>query len=179
MKSLNLSMMRTCKNCGNLNSEESNFCRFCGTRSHQQPPIERYDQPFATQALGDARPESKPNPPADPYNFSPPPPYSWKTDEFRTNNQARQTLNLPPQAYAEMPPSAPAPLANFHGGQMVGNYRCINCGTTFLPRIERKISTAGWVTFALLLVFIFPLFWIGLLIKEDHYVCPMCRRRVA
>jgi len=170
-------MMQTCKNCGNFNSDESNFCRFCGTRAHSQPPTAPQDRPFATQVLGEPRPDPKNNLPGDPYGFSPPPPYSWKTDEFQTNNQARKTLNLPPQAFAEIPP--PAHLANYQGGAVAGNYRCPNCATTFLPRIERKISTAGWVTFALLLAFIFPLFWIGLLIKEDQYVCPMCRRRIA
>jgi len=170
-------MMQACANCGNLNSEESNFCRFCGTRAHSQLPTAQQGHPFATQALGEPPPDQQNPQSGDPYNYSPPPPYSWKTDEFRTNNQARKTLNLPPQAFADRPP-APAPLASYHGGAVAGNYRCPNCGTTFLPRIERKISTAGWITFALLLVFIFPLFWIGLLIKEDQYVCPMCRRRV-
>lgn len=170
--------MRKCTNCGNLNADESNFCRFCGTRAHttaqQFPPSQHYP----TQPVNTPVPESQVDTGSDPYGFSPPAPYSWKTDEFRTNNQARKTLSLPPQAYAEQPPS-PAYLANFQNGPMATNYRCINCGTTFLPRIERKISQAGWITFALLLVFFFPLFWIGLLIKEDQYVCPMCRRRVA
>jgi len=169
--------MQTCKNCGNFNSDESNFCRFCGTRAHSQLPTSRQDQPLATQVLGDPLPDPKNGVSSEPYGFAPPPPYSWKTDEFKTNNQARQTLNLPPQAFTEQPP--PAHLMNYHAGPIAGNYRCHNCGTTFLPRIERKISTAGWITFALLLAFIFPLFWIGLLIKEDQYVCPMCRRRVA
>jgi hypothetical protein len=40
--------------------------------------------------------------------------------------------------------------------------------------MERKISNAGWVVFAVLLVTFFPLFWIGFLIKEDVPVCPVC-----
>ena len=48
----------------------------------------------------------------------------------------------------------------------------------YTPRIERRISTAGWITFAVLLVFFFPLFWIGLLIKEDAVVCQTCNLRV-
>lgn len=170
--------MRTCANCGNLNADESNFCRFCGTRAHQSQQNFPPSQPYPPQAATSTLPESQGDPTGDPYGFTPPAPYSWKTDEFRTNNQARKTLNLPPQAFAERP-AKPAHLANFQNGPMAANYRCINCGTTFLPRIERKISQAGWITFALLLVFFFPLFWIGLLVKEDQYVCPMCRRRVA
>jgi hypothetical protein len=47
-----------------------------------------------------------------------------------------------------------------------------------VPRIERRISTAGWVTFAVLLVVFFPLFWIGLLIKEDVPVCLACNSKL-
>nr|AUN37236.1 hypothetical protein [uncultured bacterium] len=50
--------------------------------------------------------------------------------------------------------------------------------TQTMPRIERRISTAGWITFAVLLVFFFPLFWIGLLIKEDVPVCSNCLSKV-
>jgi hypothetical protein len=49
----------------------------------------------------------------------------------------------------------------------------------FLPRMERRISTAGWITFAVLLVFFFPLFWIGLLIKEDVRICPACNTKIS
>jgi hypothetical protein len=48
----------------------------------------------------------------------------------------------------------------------------------FLPKIERRISTTGWVVFAVLLVAFLPLFWIGLLIKEDVQICPSCKIRV-
>jgi hypothetical protein len=47
-----------------------------------------------------------------------------------------------------------------------------------LPQIERSISTAGWIVFAVLLVVFFPLFWVGLLIKEDVHVCPACKTRL-
>ena len=50
--------------------------------------------------------------------------------------------------------------------------------SNMMPRMERKISTGGWITFAVLLVTIFPLFWIGLLIKEDVHTCPACNMRV-
>ena len=39
---------------------------------------------------------------------------------------------------------------------------------------KRRISTGGWITFGVLLVLCFPLFWIGLLIKEDYRVCGTC-----
>ena len=35
-----------------------------------------------------------------------------------------------------------------------------------------------WVVFALMLLFCFPLFWIGLLMKETHQICSQCRVRL-
>jgi hypothetical protein len=44
--------------------------------------------------------------------------------------------------------------------------------------IERRVSTAGWIVFSVLLVFTLIFFWIGLLMKEDVSVCPVCRNRI-
>jgi DNA-directed RNA polymerase subunit RPC12/RpoP len=52
--------------------------------------------------------------------------------------------------------------------------RCPYCGSHEPPYIGRKISSAGWVTFALLLVFFLPLCWIGLLMKEEYPECYDC-----
>ena len=139
--------MITCQNCGQRNAPESQFCRFCGTKFliAQQMPQQ--------QGQG-------------PYGYQPPRPYSWKTDEYQTNTEARH------------PGSAPQPLAARDAQFMTGSYRCPNCMSQFLPRVERRISTTGWVVFAVLLVVFFPLFWIGLLIKEDVYVCPSCNTKL-
>lgn len=53
---------------------------------------------------------------------------------------------------------------------------CPHCGSREPPYAVTKISQAGWITFALLLVFFFPLFWIGLLITETEWRCRDCRR---
>jgi len=73
-----------------------------------------------------------------------------------------------------------------HGGelahaqpQFLASFRCPNCSTHLPPLLERKISTAGWITFAVLLVTVFPLFWIGLLIREDVPVCQVCQAKLA
>jgi len=82
---------------------------------------------------------------------------------------------------APVQPQVYAPLqVNYRGPQdMTGRYRCPNCGTNYLPVMDRRISTAGWITFSLLLVFTIVFFWIGLLMKEDVPVCPICRSRVS
>lgn len=144
--------MNQCEKCGRENAAESHFCRFCGTRL-----------PFRQSA-------------SDAGDFLPPRPYSWKTDEYQTQNEPRRTSNVgnvEPYGYAPAQPLA------YRGPQhLAGNYRCPNCGTNILPVTERRISTAGWVTFSLLLVFTLVFFWIGLLMKEDVSVCPVCKTKL-
>jgi hypothetical protein len=104
------------------------------------------------------------------YALHAPRPYSWKTDEFQTQAEARKV-----HADTQF---ANNQLSMHDPGFIAGNYRCPNCMTQYLPRIERRISTSGWVVFAVLLIVFFPLFWIGLLMKEEVHVCPSCKLRV-
>ncbi|MBC7900184.1 MAG: LITAF-like zinc ribbon domain-containing protein [Saprospiraceae bacterium] len=154
--------MIQCQNCGQSNSDTSQFCRFCGTKFLVRQPNAQ-----------------------DNYDYQSPRPYAWKTDEYQTQSEPR-----PPKMVARTEPLAPpAPLGNQqYGGQplayagpqyLAGNYRCPHCGTQYLPIIERRISTAGWITFSLLLVFTFIFFWIGLLMKENVSICPVCRTKVS
>lgn len=155
--------MVKCQNCGNQNYPEANFCRFCGTKF--LAPQTQFQSQY------------------DPYDYTAPRPYAWKTDEFSTNAEARKTMDAPrtspinPQLRGQ---TVNQPLA-FHQQQHLSQpYRCPHCMSQFLPRIERRISTAGWITFAVLLVFSMGIFcWIGLLIKEDYRVCPSCNATVA
>lgn len=143
--------MNKCQNCGNFNEAASNFCRFCGTKFNIGWPV---------------REPSKPQT----FDLAPPKAYSWKSDELTAhrNIQKLESGNV----------GRATPLSNRATSSIGYNFQCPNCGSTFLPRTERRISTGGWVTFAVLLVFFFPLFWIGFLIKEDIHVCPVCRFRV-
>jgi len=153
--------MNPCQNCGKLNTPETNFCRFCGTKFVVQPPM-----------------------PDNPYDYSAPRPYAWKTDEFQAQPEQRPTMpidriqpktgmiNIPDQSYR------PAPLAYSQPQQFGQPFRCPHCMSPYSPRMERRISTAGWITFAVLLVLFFPLFWIGLLIKEDVRVCQTCNSKI-
>jgi len=51
---------------------------------------------------------------------------------------------------------------------------CPYCRMYAPVRIERRISTAGWVVFGILLLFTIIFCWIGLLIKEEYRVCSNC-----
>jgi RNA polymerase subunit RPABC4/transcription elongation factor Spt4 len=170
--------MNICQNCGQSNSQESNFCRFCGTQFEQM------------QKQND-------------YGVQMPRPYAWKTDEFQLEKQPpyqpnpRNTTHLPPnlptvpqqQQYPAPPvrhPYGTNPDISIGHNQYhqqpqmpTQSYRCPRCFSQHFPRYEKKISTAGWVVFAVLLVTFFPLFWIGFLIKEDVRICPMCNLRVS
>lgn len=139
--------MTQCQNCGQANAPESQFCRFCGTKFLIRQPAQHSD-----------------------YGQQAPRPYSWKTDEFQTQAEARKS-----PANAQFGGN---PMAVRDPHFMSGSYRCPNCMSQFLPRIERRISTTGWIVFAVVLVLFFPLFWIGLLIKEDVQICPSCNLRL-
>ena len=154
--------MNPCQNCGKLNSPDTNFCRFCGTRFVVREPI-----------------------PDNPFDYAAPRPYAWKTDEFQTRNEARQTSHIdrvPVPARHEAArlgaQGSAGPMAYRQPHNFAGPFRCPRCMSTLPPRLERRISTGGWITFAVLLVLFFPLFWIGLLIKEDVSVCPVCNLKL-
>lgn len=181
-----------CQNCGQVNNLGSNFCRFCGTRMvipQSQNPMSMPPPP--------PPPQHHQPPPASPNEFRAPRPYIWKTDEFQLNdlaekktrqiNQVQPLSNLapPPQFRQQQPPMrAPMPVPYYqqqqqqHQPLMSYGYRCPHCGTQNLPFYTKKIATAGWIVFAVLLVMFFPLFWVGFLIKEDVKICPVCNLRV-
>lgn len=158
----NVISMIQCQNCGQGNAPESQFCRFCGTKFFVPQPMRQ-----------------------EPFDPQPRRPYSWKTDEFQTQSDARRPG---PQINQVQPLGNQNAFGNQNYGsqsltyaashQFAGNYRCPNCMSQFLPVVERRISTAGWVTFAVLMAVFFPLFWIGLLIKEDVHICPTCKTRL-
>ncbi len=156
--------MIQCQNCGQVNGETSNFCRFCGTN-------------FSLVQNSNAKTGG--------FDFLPPRPYSWKTDEFqvsearvRKNKPINQVQPIPNQFAPPQPPRRPQPLAYREPQNVSYGYRCPRCASQFLPQVVRKISTAGWIVFAALMVTFFPLFWVGLLIKEDVKICPVCKMKI-
>lgn len=154
--------MIQCTNCGQINTDASNFCRFCGTKFWQPPP-----------------PSNEGN-----YEYAPPRPYSWKTDEFQVaeskkpkTQQANRVQPLP-NPYRTNQPPRPQPLVQQQPNNMAYGYHCPRCASQMMPQTIKKISTTGWIVFAVLLVMFFPLFWIGFLIKEDVRVCPVCSLQI-
>ena len=154
--------MIQCTNCGQVNNDTSNFCRFCGTK---------FLQSQSSNETG--------------YEYSPPRPYSWKTDEYQVEDNRKQRA----QPFSQVQPignswttnqsARPQPLVQQQPQNMAYGYRCPNCSSQLMPRVVKRISTAGWIIFAVLMVVFFPLFWIGLLIKEEVRLCPACNSRVS
>ena len=63
--------MIQCQNCGQSNTDTSQFCRFCGTKF-----LARHEMPQEN------------------YNYGSPRPYSWKTDEYQTQSEPRPPKDL-------------------------------------------------------------------------------------
>ncbi len=157
--------MIQCQNCGQVSTQASNFCRFCGTKFLSAQISANTD-----------------------FEQSPPRPYSWKTDEFQVADAPRQKsrqINQVQPLGSQIPfsyqPPRPQPLV-YQKPQIpqipAYNSHCPRCSSQFM-RYERQISTAGWIVFAVLMVTFFPLFWIGLLIKEDVKVCQTCNYKMS
>jgi len=60
----------------------------------------------------------------------------------------------------------------------MAGWSCPYCRYQGQAIAAEKISTGGWIVFAVLLLVCFPLFWIGLLMKETVAQCPQCLKRV-
>lgn len=159
-----------CQNCGQVNTQTSNFCRFCGTKMTPQQSANQnnYYNPVNNPPVNNSA--------ANNYEYSPPRPYSWKTDEFQIQNDKKtKTINrVQPLGNFQSP--ANAGLQTHQQSAAVSqNFHCPRCASNLFPRMMRKISTAGWITFGVLLITpFFFLFWIGFLMKEDVRVCPVC-----
>jgi LITAF-like zinc ribbon protein len=55
-------------------------------------------------------------------------------------------------------------------------FMCPFCRTTTPPYTGSKVSTGGWIVFALLFLTCFGILlaWIGLLMREQYKVCRQC-----
>lgn len=141
-----------CQNCGQLNETGQNYCRHCG-KAILQP--QTYQPPQAN-----------------------PKPYGWASpssplhDIFDDQQQPRQPQQV--QRIPQTPPLVQMPRQHQH---LAAGYRCPNCGTNAPPITRSEISDGGWIVFILMLFLCLPLFWVGLLMRDQFRVCPACLRR--
>lgn len=125
-------------------------CQNCGQANAEIARVCRY---CGTQLQRAAASYATPAPPSSSYV----PPHSWQSGAL-------------PQ-HQSQPPNAPQPMPQLSAT----HFRCPYCGTDAPPIVARRISTGGWIVFAAMLIVCFPLFFIGLLIKEEYRQCSFCR----
>lgn len=143
--------MSYCRNCGNINDKGLFYCQRCGSALTQTQQEEQQPQQ--------------------------PRPYGWASDSSSLRNIPFPEWPNSPQQVQPIPnqPNVPVvqtPQTPFHG------YRCPRCGTTTPPFVQSKISDGGILVIVLMVLFCFPLFWIGLLMKEEYRACPVCLAKI-
>lgn len=104
------------------------------------------------------------------------PPVTYVSSTSSAPNHPYRTLPVagrPPSQYDNgvhfISDARPSTYNFAHSG-----FRCPRCSATTRPFTKKRISTAGWVTVAILAVVFFPLFWIGFFMTEPCHACSTC-----
>ena len=156
--------MNFCSNCRQANDAGQNYCRYCGA------PL--------------AQPQRQPG--GFPPNQSPKP-YSWASPSSPLHNVVKgPEQSEEPQRVQPLPPIYQPPAVQFGqdtnnvplGNHQYNGYHCPRCGTNALPIVKSKVSGGGWAVLILMIFFCFPLFFIGLLMREETRVCPACLTQI-
>ena len=133
------------------------YCHNCGQSNADIARICRY---CGTPLSSNSR-SSQQRPP----DYAPPP---------QTDFGGIPSWATPPQ---QQQPAPVQPLRQPAGAP--ANFRCPHCQSNAPPVIAKRIGVAGWVVFFALLIFCFPLCFIGLFIKEEYRMCSWCRGAIA
>jgi transcription elongation factor Elf1 len=112
---------------------------------------------------------------------------SVRSDSAGSNLAASGSLaSLPVHDPAKSPP-APAPetwrspVLPVHvptGGIYQPMFTCPYCGTHAPPYTKSKVSTVGWIIFAVFLITTCFFCWVGLLIRDTHRFCSRCNNEL-
>lgn len=170
--------MIVCVNCGQVNETAASRCLRCGASIFEYPS---YLGPAGTTpsgpVAGSPSPLPAPLPPAPPPPVPSPPPHGSPQGTSRPTMPSPAPMPMPPSSGVPAVPTAPPPL--IQPVLVMGGFVCPYCRTTLPPRITHRTSPAGWFIFALLLIFCWPLFWIGFFFQEEVCRCRQCGRQLA
>jgi DNA-directed RNA polymerase subunit M/transcription elongation factor TFIIS len=158
-----------------LTSEDKiGFDIACPQCSHQFTLVEPSDSPSG-QNTADSKVRG--NPTSSPAVGS-----STSVEETQNWNKAggvggSHPAEKPPEPapYAYSPPTNIPPI---YQGNATSGFCCPFCQTRHPPIWRSEISTAGWITFAILLICTCFFFWVGFLIREKYLVCSVCKVRL-
>jgi hypothetical protein len=137
--------------------------------AYTAPPIYGGYTPPAQSGSSSAPTQANPPPPPrydDRPQYTPPPGPAGRPTQTRDYTPPVVGIPTPMD-----PMLAPVPMG--YGQPMVG-FNCPYCRTTIPPVSRERVSQTGWIVLVILLITCFPLFWIGLLIKEPYRVCSQC-----
>jgi hypothetical protein len=143
--------MITCNSCGQHNEDYARVCKKCGTSLWLSGRPSSADLPRNPPGVR-SQPARPPYTPPAFGAYHPPAPQ--------------------PQPFAQPAPFAPPAHVAGTG------FTCPYCKSKQLPINVEKISQGGWIVFVLMLLFCFPFFWVGLLMKENERYCVSCRMRL-
>ncbi|MGQ9896922.1 MAG: LITAF-like zinc ribbon domain-containing protein [Acidobacteriota bacterium] len=159
--------MIICVNCGQVNETAADRCLRCGASIFEYPSYLGTSgrAPSGSASGGDPPKPSPPYGPAPQPVIPPPSPMA----------PPLSALPTVPQVVPPLPQMQPLLIQQFF---VTGGFVCPYCRTTLPPRITSRVSLVGWIMLGLLLLFCFPLFWVGLLIQEEVCRCRNCGRRL-
>ncbi|QUW03037.1 LITAF-like zinc ribbon domain-containing protein [Chloracidobacterium validum] len=159
--------MIVCVNCGQMNETAASRCLRCGASIFELPS---YLNP------SDARPVSPP--PTDPPTRIQVPPPSQVAPAAPPPAHTPQPTDPLSQPFQATPPVVLQPMLIVPTVGVGGSVICPHCQTNSPPHMRSRVAPGGWITMAILLLLCWPLFWIGLLVREDYLRCSNCGKRL-
>lgn len=99
------------------------------------------------------------------------------TQQWTNSASSRAAAATKPSNPYVQPVSATS-IPPIYQGTASNAFCCPFCQTRHPPIWRSEISTAGWITFAVLLVCTCFFFWVGFLIRDKYLICSVCKVRL-
>jgi hypothetical protein len=168
---------KTCSNCGTPNFPSNVRCKSCG---HDVRTGEKYSQvtPSLSMGHGQPRPSVMTCPqcsrPLHSTDFCGSCGISLSSHKARVRQSTCPSCGILTIPGTQTCPRCSVQLPVLHRG-----FKCPYCSSTFDPIHKGKISSTGVIVFVVLLLFCFPIAWVGLLMKEDVVTCSSCLMKLS
>lgn len=94
------------------------------------------------------------------------------------HSPVRDTSPEKPANPYSSPVSSSTVIPPIYQGNAADAFCCPFCQTRHPPIWRSEISTAGWITFVVLLICTCFFFWVGFLIRDKYLICSVCKVRL-